>query len=54
MQLAESLLRADGGWWKDLGKGIYMVMPNAGVTELDQEHVKSVNYLIFFDSFQRS
>ena len=54
MQLAESFLRAHGGWWKDLGKSIYITMQNAGVTELDQEHVKRVNYLIFFDSFQKS
>lgn len=31
-----------------------MVMHIAGVTELNQEHVKSVNYLIYFDSFQKS
>lgn len=31
-----------------------MMMHNAGVIDLNQEHVKSVNYLIYFDSFQKS
>lgn len=30
------------------------MMQNAGLTELGQKHVKSVNYLIFFDSSQKS
>lgn len=54
MQLAGSFLWVHGGRWEDLDKGIFITMQNAGVTELDQEQVKSVNYLIFFDSFQKS
>lgn len=53
MQLAESFLRAYGEWWKDLGKGIDIMTQSAGVTELDQERVRSVNSLIFSDSFQK-
>lgn len=54
MQSAESFLRAHGGWWQELDKGIYIMIQTAGVTELDQEDVESVNYLIFFGSFQKS
>lgn len=54
MQLAGSFLRGHGGWWEDLGKGIYIMMQNTGVTEVDQEQVKRVNSLIFSDSFQKS
>lgn len=42
----------DGG--RILGKGVHMLMHNAGATELNQEHGKSVNYLIYFESFQKS